>query len=186
MPRGVRIEFSPRTVTIRNYIGWPMDQPKRPGVGSTGWASLQMRMHPRWASRMGGAGRTYDRQMSLPSFDDLALDTARLWASRSADPKVQVGACLLDRWNRVVGVGYNGRAAGEPNERESLDQGHSGFIHAEVNALLAANWNGEGHTLFVTHERSYTETARADAGLPSGAQILRDAGLTVELGLAAG
>ncbi|AQP45762.1 deoxycytidylate deaminase [Tessaracoccus flavus] len=124
--------------------------------------------------------------MSLPSFDDLALDTARLWASRSADPKVQVGACLLDRWNRVVGVGYNGRAAGEPNERESLDQGHSGFIHAEVNALLAANWNGEGHTLFVTHERSYTETARADAGLPSGAQILRDAGLTVELGLAAG
>ena len=140
--------------------------------------------------------------MSRPTFDELGIATAQLWATRSADAKVQVGACLLDRWNRVVGVGYNGRAAREPNERDSFEQGHSGFIHAEVNALLAANWNGEGHTLFVTHEpcatcarlivnsrrvtrvvyaTGYTETARADAGLPSGAQILRDAGLTVEL-----
>ncbi|NLE98186.1 MAG: deoxycytidylate deaminase [Propionibacterium sp.] len=138
--------------------------------------------------------------MTRPSFDELGMATAELWASRSADAKVRVGACLLDRWNRVVGVGYNGRAAGEPNERESLEQGHSGFIHAEVNALLAANWNGEGHTLFVTHEPcatcarliinsrrvsrvvfriGYTEVARADAGLPSGARILRAAGLTV-------
>lgn len=135
-----------------------------------------------------------------PSFDELGLGTARLWAGRSADPKVQVGACLLDAWHRVVGVGYNGRAAGEPNERESLEQGHSGFIHAEVNALLAANWNGDAHTLYVTHEPcatcarliinsrrvtrvvydvGYTEQARHDSGLPSGAQILRDAGITV-------
>ena len=33
----------------------------------------------------------------------------RLWASRSADAKVRVGACLLDHFHRVVGVGYNGR-----------------------------------------------------------------------------
>ncbi|WP_040282686.1 deaminase [Tessaracoccus massiliensis] len=140
--------------------------------------------------------------MTRPSFDELGLATARLWASRSADAKVRVGACLLDRWNRVVGVGYNGRAAGEPNERESMAQGQSGFIHAEVNALLAANWNGEGHTLFVTHEpcatcarliinsrrvtrvvyeEGYVEVARDEVGLPSGAQILRDAGLAVDL-----
>lgn len=137
---------------------------------------------------------------SRPSFDELGLATARLWATRSADAKVRVGACLLDHWNRVVGVGYNGRAAGEPNERESMTQGHSGFIHAEVNALLAANWNGERHTLYLTHEpcatcarlivnsrrvvrvvyeTTYTEVARVDAGLPSGAQILEDAGLSV-------
>lgn len=135
-----------------------------------------------------------------PSFDELGIATARLWASRSPDPKVQVGACLLDGWHRVVGVGYNGRAAGEPNERESLDQGHSGFIHAEVNALLAANWNGDHHTLYVTHEpcatcarliinsrrvtrvvfdAGYTETARERSGLPSGARILTDAGIVV-------
>ncbi|MFC4639952.1 deaminase [Deinococcus hohokamensis] len=136
-----------------------------------------------------------------PSFDDLGLATARLWATRSADSKVKVGACILDRHHRVVGVGYNGRAAGEPNERESLDQGHSGFIHAEVNALLAANWNGEGHTLYVTHEpcaacarlivnsrrvgrvvyeRSYAEATRVQSGLPSGAAILQAAGIQVQ------
>lgn len=136
-----------------------------------------------------------------PSFDDLGMATARLWAARSSDSKVQVGACLLDCHHRVVGVGYNGRAAGEPNERESLEQGHSGFIHAETNALLAAHWNGENHTLYVTHEpcatcarliinsrrvgrvvyaESYTEQTRADAGLPSGADILRQSGLVVE------
>lgn len=138
--------------------------------------------------------------ITRPTFDDLGIATARLWATRSADPKVQVGACLLDSWNRVVGVGYNGRAAGEPNERESLEQGHSGFIHAEVNALLAANWNGDHHTLYVTHEpcatcarliinsrrvtrvvydTGYTEVARATSGLPSGAAILRAAGIAV-------
>ncbi|GGK27261.1 deoxycytidylate deaminase [Deinococcus malanensis] len=139
--------------------------------------------------------------MNRPTFDELGLATARLWASRSADAKVQVGACILDRHHRVVGVGYNGRAAGEPNERESLDQGHSGFIHAEVNALLAANWNGEGHTLYVTHEPCatcarlivnsrrvgrvafaavYSETSRVQSGLPSGAEILRSAGIEVQ------
>lgn len=128
------------------------------------------------------------------------MATARLWGTRSADAKVQVGACLLDHNNRVVGVGYNGRAAGEPNERESMEQGLSGFIHAEVNALLAANWNGEQHTLYVTHEpcatcarlivnsrrvrrvlyaAPYKEQNRVDAQLPSGAEILRAAGVEV-------
>lgn len=136
-----------------------------------------------------------------PSFDDLGMATAQLWATRSADPKVQVGACILDRHHRVVGVGYNGRAAGEPNERESLAQGASGFIHAEVNALLAANWNGEGHTMYVTHEPCsvcarlivnsrrvgrvvyrvpYREESRAAEGLPSGAEILQAAGIEVQ------
>lgn len=138
--------------------------------------------------------------MTRPSFDELGLATAKLWATRSADAKVQVGACILDRHHRVVGVGYNGRAAGEPNERESLVHGASGFIHAEVNALLAANWNGEGHSLYVTHEpcstcarliinsrrvsrviyaAAYTEDVRVSQGLPSGADILRSAGIEV-------
>lgn len=139
--------------------------------------------------------------VSRPTFDELGIATARLWATRSADAKVQVGACLLDHFHRVVGVGYNGRAAGEPNERESLEQGQSGFIHAEVNALLAANWNGEAHTLYVTHEpcatcarlivnsrrvrrvvfdTEYTEQVRAASGLPSGAAILAASGVVVE------
>lgn len=138
---------------------------------------------------------------SRPTFDQLGMGTAHLWGARSADAKVKVGACLLDHHNRVVGVGYNGRAAGEPNERESLAQGQSGFIHAEVNALLAANWNGDAHTMYVTYEpcatcarlivnsrrvrrvvydTPYTEEIRKESGLPSGAEILAASGILVE------
>lgn len=138
--------------------------------------------------------------MTRPTFDDLGLATAKLWATRSMDEKFQVGACLLDRHHRVVGVGYNGRAAGEPNERESLSHGLSGFVHAEVNALLAANWNGEDHTLYVTHApcaacarlivnsrrigrvlyaTPYDEAPRLEANLPGGPDILRSAGIEV-------
>lgn len=133
-----------------------------------------------------------------PSFHDLGIATADLWSSRSPDPKVKVGVCILDAWSRVVGVGYNGRAHGEPNERESLEQGMSGFIHAEVNALLAANWNGSGHTLYSTHEPCatcarliinsrrvstvvfqypYREESRTD--LPAGSDILAEGGVKV-------
>jgi len=135
-----------------------------------------------------------------PTWDEMGMATARLWAMRSADPKVKVGACILDHHHRVVGVGYNGRAAGEPNERESLEQGQSGAIHAEVNALLAAHWEAEGHTLYVTHApcaqcarlivnsrrvrrvlyaTPYEEVARTERGLPSGPDILRAAGIEV-------
>ncbi|WP_199188389.1 deaminase [Deinococcus arcticus] len=69
------------------------------------------------------------------------------------------------------------------------------------NALLAASWNREGHTLYVTHEPcaacarlivnsrrisrvlyeiNYRETVRVGAGLPSGEAILRAAGIEVQ------
>lgn len=136
-----------------------------------------------------------------PTFDELGMATAQVWALRSADRKTRVGACLLDGWNRVVGVGYNGRAAGEPNERESMEAGQSGYIHAETNALLSANWHGHAHTLYVTHQpcaacarlivnsrrivrvlyvTAYAEQARIDAGLPSGGDILKAAGIEVQ------
>lgn len=139
--------------------------------------------------------------MTRPSFDEMGMETARLWAQRSADPKHKVGSCLLDAWNRVVGVGYNGRATGEPEGRESLVEGESGYLHSEINCLLAANWNGPVHTLYVTLEpcatcarliintrritrvvyaAPYTEQRRMLARLPGGADILRAAGIEVE------
>ena len=136
-----------------------------------------------------------------PTWDEMGLATARLWAHRSSDPKVKVGAAILDHHHRVVGIGYNGRAAGEPNERESLEQGESGYIHAEVNALLSAHWQGEAHTLYLTHApcaacarlivnsrritrvlyvTPYEEATRAAKSLPSGPDLLRAAGIEVQ------
>lgn len=138
-----------------------------------------------------------------PSFDACGLATALVWSKRSADPKFQVGCAILDHHHRVVGIGYNGRPVGEPNERESMEHEKSGFIHAEVNALLAANWNGEQHTLYCTHQpcaacagliintqrivrvvylEAYEETGRIAAGLPTGIELLRRRGIEVQHG----
>ncbi|SEJ90212.1 Deoxycytidylate deaminase [Deinococcus reticulitermitis] len=158
------------------------------------------RPKPRWAPLLTLSPPHAPGAPSRPSWDEMGVRTAQLWAERSADPKLKVGSCLMDRWHRVIGVGYNGRAAGEPNERESLDQGMSEALHAEINCLLAANWNGEGATLYVTSEpcascaraiinarrisrvvyvSPYYEDARRGRDLPRGADILRDAGVEV-------
>jgi dCMP deaminase len=69
------------------------------------------------------------------------------WAIRlghefSKDPKVKVGAILVNNKTLVpASLGYNGRGAGRPNERFSLEQGKSGFAHAEMNCLAKASWD---------------------------------------------
>jgi dCMP deaminase len=40
-----------------------------------------------------------------------------------------------------LALGYNGDHAGGPNSRESEVPGESGFIHAEVNALIKLDYN---------------------------------------------
>jgi len=58
--------------------------------------------------------------------------------------------CVIVRDNRhVEGVGYNGDEIGGPNVPESTEPGQSGFVHAEINALIKAH-NPEGCVLYVT------------------------------------
>ena len=42
---------------------------------------------------------------------------------------------------QMLALGYNGDHAGGPNERESVDPGCSGFLHAEINALIKCDFN---------------------------------------------
>jgi dCMP deaminase len=70
------------------------------------------------------------------------MATASNIAQRSYDPRFQVGAIVVSGDNtQVLAVGYNGNHAGGPNEPESEEPGHSGFIHAEINALLKLDYN---------------------------------------------
>ena len=139
--------------------------------------------------------------MTRPSWDQMGMETARLWSLRSVDPKHKVGTCILGSvTGRVVAVGYNGRAAGESNEREHQDEGFSGYIHSELNALLVAQWStlDPSHTLYVTLEpcancarailntrrigrvvyaKPYVEAERLKRNLPRGSEILRTGGL---------
>merc|ERR1712146_876786 len=46
------------------------------------------------------------------SWDDYFMSVAHLSAMRSKDPSTQVGACIVNAQNRIVGIGYNGFPAG--------------------------------------------------------------------------
>lgn len=77
-----------------------------------------------------------------PSWDDIWIDFAHSIAERSPDPKHKVGAVIINSENtQVLSIGYNGDQKGGTNKRASLDQGESGFIHAEINALIKCNYN---------------------------------------------
>ena len=42
------------------------------------------------------------------SWDDYFMSISFLSAMRSKDPSTQVGACIVNEDNRIVGIGYNG------------------------------------------------------------------------------
>jgi dCMP deaminase len=80
--------------------------------------------------------------MQRPSWDEIWIDFARTIAKRSYDPRFQVGAVVVAEDNtQVLAIGYNGNYAGGPHEPESSEPGCSGFIHAEVNALIKLDFN---------------------------------------------
>jgi len=47
------------------------------------------------------------------SWEEYALNLAYAASDRSEDPHRQVGACALSHDNMVLGLGYNGLAAGK-------------------------------------------------------------------------
>ena len=80
--------------------------------------------------------------MERPTWDEIWSEFAKTIACRSVDPKYKVGAIVVNSENtQVLSIGYNGDQKGGPNKRESLDKGHSGFIHAEINSLIKMDYN---------------------------------------------
>ena len=71
---------------------------------------------------------------------------ACLTAQRSPDPNTQVGAAIIDPYNRIVGLGYNGPPRGIkpeiiPWEREGeyVHTKYPYIQHAEKNAIANSN-----------------------------------------------
>lgn len=76
------------------------------------------------------------------------MGVAFLSAMRSKDPSTQVGACLVDTENKIVGIGYNGFPRGcsddslpwaRHGEGGFLDTKYAYVCHAEMNAILNRN-----------------------------------------------
>lgn len=88
-----------------------------------------------------------------PSWDKTWMSLARDVAQRSYDTRLRVGAVIISADNTsLLSLGYNGNYAGGPNVPESLEPGQSGFIHAELNALLKLGFHDtRERVMYVTH-----------------------------------
>jgi len=77
------------------------------------------------------------------SWDEYFMAVALLSGLRSKDPNTQVGACVANAQNKIVGVGYNGFPIGCSDdelpwarEGEFLDTKYPYVCHAELNAVI--------------------------------------------------
>ena len=77
------------------------------------------------------------------SWDEYFMGVALLSGRRSKDPSTQVGACIVNNQNKIVGAGYNGLPIGCNDEDfpwekqgEFLNTKYPYVCHAELNAIL--------------------------------------------------
>ncbi len=91
------------------------------------------------------------------SWDKYFMGVAVLSSMRSKDPSTQVGACIVNKAKRIVGIGYNGMPYGCDDDKfpwdrtgDNLDTKYPYVVHAEPNAILNSNANLEGCTIYVT------------------------------------
>ena len=77
------------------------------------------------------------------SWDEYFMGVALLSACRSKDPNTQVGACIVNDKNKIVGAGYNGLPTGcnddefpWDKEGDFLQTKYPYICHAELNAIL--------------------------------------------------
>src|SRR6056300_395736 len=86
-------------------------------------------------------------RLNALSWDDYFMSIAFLSAMRSEDPSTQVGACIVNDENKIVGIGYNGFPRGCDDAKlpwsrtgnTSLDTKYPYVCHAEMNAILNKN-----------------------------------------------
>ena len=87
----------------------------------------------------------------LTSWDKRFLLLARMIGSWSKDPSTSQGAVIIDKRKRIISAGYNGFARGmNDDERlEDRSQKYPRVIHAEENAILFAEQDLRGYTIYV-------------------------------------
>lgn len=83
------------------------------------------------------------KRQNYISWDEYFMGVALLSAKRSKDPSTQVGACIVNEKNKIVGAGYNGLPIGCDDdefpwhkEGDFLNTKYPYICHAELNAIL--------------------------------------------------
>jgi dCMP deaminase len=91
------------------------------------------------------------------SWDEYFMGIALLSSQRSKDPSTQVGACIVDSENKIVGIGYNGFPMNCSDEelpwarhaKNVNDTKYPYVVHAEVNAVLNSTKKLTGARIYV-------------------------------------
>lgn len=90
------------------------------------------------------------------SWDEYFMGVSLLSGKRSKDPSTQVGACIVNQQNKIVGVGYNGFPIGCDDDKfpwgkegDYLDTKYPYVAHAELNAILNGIGDLHGCRIYV-------------------------------------
>lgn len=92
------------------------------------------------------------------TWDEYFMGVALITAERSKDPNSQVGACIVDKNNKIVSMGYNGAPIGYDDDKdmtwkregEFLDTKYAYVCHSELNAILNSRTPVKECKLYVT------------------------------------
>lgn len=72
-----------------------------------------------------------------PSFEEIYMQLALTLAERSTCTRLNVGTVITSTdFRKVLAVGYNGNAAGLPNQCDRSEPGNCGCLHSEENAVI--------------------------------------------------
>jgi len=92
-----------------------------------------------------------------PSWDEYFLTLAFTVSIRSEDPDIKHGAVLVNKYNQIIGTGYNGPIKGSISDLIPFnirDEKRKWMIHAEENCILNATQNpserGDGCRMYIT------------------------------------
>ena len=97
------------------------------------------------------------KRIDYISWDEYFMGVAILSSKRSKDPSTQVGACIVNKDKKIVGIGYNGFPHGIDDdsfpwgkEGDYVDTKYPYVVHAEPNAILNSTSSLVGCTIYVT------------------------------------
>ncbi|NLC54337.1 MAG: dCMP deaminase family protein [Erysipelothrix sp.] len=97
------------------------------------------------------------KRLDVLSWDEYFMSVAHLSALRSKDPNTQVGACIVNEDNIILGIGYNGLPKGCSDDEfpwgnvgDTLDTKYAFVVHAELNAILNSHASLKGASIYVS------------------------------------
>ncbi|SRR6056297_1969388 len=100
---------------------------------------------------------TQKKRENYFSWDETFMQIARVISQRSKDPNTQNGACIVNKNNIIIGVGYNGFPRGCPDEElpwgregEFCEQKYPYVVHAEENAILNSATDTQSAKMYCT------------------------------------